>query len=166
MLPFLCQENLFKTSVLHSHVSIKEAVLPFEKFQGCDMVLGPEMRSTREVMGIDFKFPMAFAKAQIAANQKLLLASTVFLSLNDFTKPSLLAIANGFIELGFTIVATTGMANLLKMEGIPMERVLKLHEGRPHAGDMMANGQIQLMVIANSGDALDQIMGGSGGEWH
>jgi len=91
--------------------------------------------------------------------KKLPLAGTVFLSLNDFTKPNLPAIANGFIELGFTIVATTGTANLLKMEGIPVDRVLKLHEGRPHAGDMMANGQIQLMVIANSGDALDQIDG-------
>lgn len=149
----------FTQEVIPSHVSVKEAVLPFEKFQGCDVVLGPEMRSTGEVMGIDFKFPMAFAKAQIAANQKLPLAGTVFLSLNDFTKPNLPAIANGFIELGFTIVATTGTANLLKMEGIPVDRVLKLHEGRPHAGDMMANGQIQLMVIANSGDALDQIDG-------
>ena len=65
MLPFLCQENLFKTLVLHSHVSVKEAVLPFENFQGGDMVLGPEMRITGEVMGIDFKFPMAFSKAQI-----------------------------------------------------------------------------------------------------
>jgi carbamoyl-phosphate synthase large subunit len=149
----------FTQEVIPSHVYVKEVVLPFEKFQGCDVVLGPEMRSTGEVMGIDFKFPMAFAKAQIAANQKLPLAGTMFLSLNDFTKPNLPAIANGFIELGFTIVATTGTANLLKMEGIPVDRVLKLHEGRPHAGDMMANGQIQLMVIANSGDALDQIDG-------
>ena len=65
MLPFLCQENLFKTSVLHSHASVKEVVLPFVKFQGCDMVLGPETQSTGEVMGIAFKFPMAFSKAQI-----------------------------------------------------------------------------------------------------
>ena len=103
-------------------------------------------------MGIEFKFPMAFSKAQIVANQKLPLAGTMFLSLNDFTKPNLPIIANGFIELGFTIVARTGTANLLKMEGIPVERVLKLHEGRPHAGDMMTNAQIQLMVIANSGN--------------
>jgi carbamoyl-phosphate synthase large subunit len=115
----------FTQEFIPSHVSVKEAVLPFEKFQGCDVVLGPEMRSTGEVMGIDFKFPMAFAKAQIAANQKLPLAGTVLLSLNDFTKPNLPAIANGFIELGFTIVATTGTANLLKMEGIPVDRVLK-----------------------------------------
>ena len=75
-----------------------------------------------------------------------------FLRLNDFTKPGIPAIANGFIELGFTIVATTGSANLLKMEGSPVERFLKLHEGRPPAGDMMTNGQIQLMVIANVGN--------------
>jgi carbamoyl-phosphate synthase large subunit len=115
----------FTQKVIPSHVSVKEAVLPFEKFQGCDVVLGPEMRSTGEVMGIDIKFPMAFSKAQIAANQKLRLAGTMFLSLNDFTKPNLQAIANGFIELGFTIVATTATANLLKMEGIPVDRVLK-----------------------------------------
>ena len=101
-------------------------------------------------MGIDFKFPMVFPKAQITTNQKLPLIGIVFLSLNDFTKPSLPTIANEFIELGFTIVATTGSANLLKMEGILVERVLKLHEGNPHAGDMMTNGQIQLIVIANS----------------
>ena len=110
-------------------------------------------------MGIDFKFPMAFTKAQIVANQKLPLVGTVFLSLSDFTEPSLPAIANGFIELGFTIFATTGTASLLKMEGIPVERVLKLHEEWPHADDMIANGQILLMVTTNSGDALDQIDG-------
>ena len=82
-------------------------------------------------MGMDFKFP----KAQIATNQKLPLVGTLFLSLNDFTKPSLPAIANRFIEFGFTIVATTGTTNLLKMEGIPVERVLKHHEGHPHAGE-------------------------------
>ena len=85
---------------------------------------------------------MEFAKAQIVANQKLPLTGTVFLSLNDFTKPSLLAIANGFIELGFTTIAITSTNNLLKMEGIQVERVLKLHEGCPHAGDIMENGQI------------------------
>ena len=102
--------------------------------------------------GIVFKIPMEFSKAQIATNKKMHLAGIVFLSLNDFTKPSLPTIANRFIELGFTIVATTGTTNLLKMEGMPVERLLKLHEGHPHAGDMMANGQIQLMVIAYSGN--------------
>ena len=110
-------------------------------------------------MGIEFKFPMAFSKAQITENQKFPLVGTTFLSLSDFTKPRLPAIANRFIELGFTIVATTSTTNLLKMEGILVERVLKLHEECPHVDDMISNGQIQLVVTANSGDALDQIDG-------
>ncbi|KAF3791385.1 Carbamoyl-phosphate synthase large chain [Nymphaea thermarum] len=149
----------FTKEVIPGHVSVKEAVLPFEKFQGCDVLLGPEMRSTGEVMGIDFQFPMAFAKAQIAAGQRLPLSGTVFISLNELTKVHLLAIARGFSSLGFRIVATSGTATRLELEGIPVERVLKLHEGRPHAGDMVANGQIQVMVITSSDDSLDQIDG-------
>lgn len=145
----------FTSEVVPRHVSVKEAVLPFEKFQGCDVLLGPEMRSTGEVMGIDFEFPVAFAKAQIAAGQKLPLSGTVFLSLNDLTKPHLASIARGFQELGFRIAATSGTARVLELEGIPVERVLKMHEGRPHAGDMVSSGQIQVMVITSSGDALD-----------
>ncbi|KAJ6803073.1 carbamoyl-phosphate synthase large chain, chloroplastic [Iris pallida] len=149
----------FVNEVIPRHVSVKEVVLPFEKFQGCDVLLGPEMRSTGEVMGIDFEFPVAFAKAQIAAGQKLPVSGTVFLSLNDLTKPHLASIAGGFVELGFKIVATSGTAHVLELEDIPVERVLKLHEGRPHAGDMLANGGIQVMVITSSGDALDSIDG-------
>lgn len=149
----------FTEEVIPAHVSVKEAVLPFEKFQGCDVLLGPEMRSTGEVMGIDFEFPIAFAKAQIAAGQKPPLSGTVFLSLNDLTKPHLEKIARAFQGLGFRIVSTSGTAHVLELAGIPVERVLKLHEGRPHAGDMVSNGQIQLMVITSSGDALDQIDG-------
>ncbi|KAJ0971337.1 hypothetical protein J5N97_019296 [Dioscorea zingiberensis] len=149
----------FTSEVIPKHVSVKEAVLPFEKFQGCDVLLGPEMRSTGEVMGIDYDFSMAFAKAQIAAGQKLPHSGTVFISLNDLTKPHLASIARGFQELGFKIVSTSGTARVLELEGIPVERVLKMHEGRPHAGDMLANGQIQVMVITSSGDALDSIDG-------
>lgn len=149
----------FTKEVIPAHVSVKEAVLPFEKFQGCDVLLGPEMRSTGEVMGIDYDFPIAFAKAQIASGQKLPLSGTVFLSLNDMTKPHLERIAKAFQGLGFKIVSTSGTAHVLELAGIPVERVLKLHEGRPHAGDMVSNGQIQLMVITSSGDALDQIDG-------
>ncbi|KAL4192503.1 hypothetical protein AMTRI_Chr06g172320 [Amborella trichopoda] len=156
----LSLKNLdFTHEVLPRHVSVKEAVLPFEKFQGCDVLLGPEMRSTGEVMGIDFDFPMAFAKAQIAAGQRLPLSGVVFLSFNDLTKPHLGAIARGFVGLGFRIVATSGTAGMLELEGVPVDRVLKLHEGRPHAGDMIANGQIHVMVITSSGDDLDQIDG-------
>lgn len=149
----------FTKDVIPKHVSVKEAVLPFEKFQGCDVLLGPEMRSTGEVMGIDMSFPIAFAKAQVAAGQKLPLSGTVFLSLNDLTKPHLERIAKAFLDIGFKIVSTSGTAHFLELKGIAVERVLKLHEGRPHAGDMVANGQIQMMVITSSGDSLDQIDG-------
>lgn len=149
----------FTKEVIPKHVSVKEAVLPFEKFQGCDVLLGPEMRSTGEVMGIDMSDAIAFAKAQIAAGQKLPLSGTVFISLNDLTKPHLERIARAFLDLGFKIVSTSGTAHFLELKGITVERVLKMHEGRPHAGDMVANGQIQLMVITSSGDSLDQIDG-------
>lgn len=149
----------FTKEVIPKHVSVKEAVLPFEKFQGCDVLLGPEMRSTGEVMGIDMSFPIAFAKAQIAAGQKLPLSGTVFLSLNDLTKPHLERIAKAFLDIGFKIVSTSGTAHFLELKGIAVERVLKMHEGRPHAGDMVANGQIQMMVITSSGDSYDQIDG-------
>ncbi|XP_023535344.1 carbamoyl-phosphate synthase large chain, chloroplastic-like [Cucurbita pepo subsp. pepo] len=149
----------FTKEVIPKHVSVKEAVLPFEKFQGSDVILGPEMRSTGEVMGLDFQFPIAFAKAQIAAGNKLPLSGSLFLSLNDLTKPHLSKIAKAFLELGFSIIATSGTAHVLESEDIPVERVLKLHEGRPHAGDILANGQIQLMIITSSGDDLDQIDG-------
>lgn len=149
----------FTKEVIPRHVSVKEAVLPFEKFQGCDVLLGPEMRSTGEVMGIHYESSIAFAKAQIAAGQKMPLSGTLFLSLNELTKPHLTTIARAFSGLGFRIIATSGTARVLELEGMPVERVLKMHEGRPHAGDLIANGQIQLMVITSSGDALDQIDG-------
>ncbi|KAM7277540.1 hypothetical protein ACFE04_004674 [Oxalis oulophora] len=149
----------FTKEVIPKHVSVKEAVLPFAKFPGCDVLLGPEMRSTGEVMGIDFTLAVAVAKAEIAAGQKLPLTGTVFLSLNDLTKSHLEKMAKAFIGLGFEIVSTSGTAHFLELKGIPVERVLKMHEGRPNAGDMVANGQIQLMVITSSGDALDQIDG-------
>lgn len=145
----------FTKEVIPKHVSVKEAVLPFEKFQGCDILLGPEMRSTGEVMGIDYEFSGAFAKAQIAAGQKLPVSGTVFISLNDLTKRHLAEMGRGFRELGFNIIATSGTAKVLQLEGIPVEPVLKIHEGRPNARDMLTNGQIQVMVITSSGDDLD-----------
>ncbi|XP_009758475.2 carbamoyl phosphate synthase arginine-specific large chain, chloroplastic-like [Nicotiana sylvestris] len=149
----------FTKEVIPRHVSVKEAVLPFEKFQGCDVLLGPEMRSTGEVMGIHYESSIAFAKAQIAAGQKMPLSGTLFLSLNELTKPQLTTIARAFLGIGFQIIATSGTARVLELEGMPVERVLKMHEGRPHPADLIANGQIQLMVITSSGDALDQIDG-------
>ncbi|BFI33911.1 hypothetical protein AXG93_1587s1090 [Marchantia polymorpha subsp. ruderalis] len=146
----------FENEVIPNHVSVKEAVLPFDKFQGCDVILGPEMRSTGEVMGMDYGFDKAFAKAQIAANQRLPLTGTVFISMNDLTKDGVVPIARGFQELGFKILATGGTAQHLKQVGVEVESVLKLHEGRPHAGDLLSNGKIQMMIITSSGDVLDQ----------
>ncbi|KAK4483533.1 hypothetical protein RD792_010730 [Penstemon davidsonii] len=149
----------FTKEVIPRHISVKEAVLSFEKFQGTDVLLGPEMRSTGEVMGISYDFSIAFAKAQIAAGEKLPLSGTLFLSLNDLTKTHLATIARAFVGIGFRIVATSGTGRVLELEGIHVDRILKVHEGRPHASDMIANGQIQLMVITSSGDELDQIDG-------
>ncbi|EPS61398.1 hypothetical protein M569_13397, partial [Genlisea aurea] len=149
----------FTGEIIPRHVSVKEAVLPFEKFQGADVLLGPEMKSTGEVMGIYYEPSIAFAKAQIAAGQKLPLHGSIFLSLNDLTKPHLGAMARAFLALGFDLVATSGTATVLESAGFPVERVLKLHEGRPHAGDMVANGRIQMMVVTSSGDQTDQIDG-------
>ncbi|GBG60954.1 hypothetical protein CBR_g16075 [Chara braunii] len=145
----------FTEEVIPRHVSVKEAVLPFDKFPGVDTILGPEMRSTGEVMGIDESFDRAFAKAQIAANQRLPLSGSVFVSMNDQLKERVIPVARGLYDLGFKIIATQGTASVLEAAGVPCERVLKLHEGRPHAGDLIANGQIQMLLITMSGDALD-----------
>lgn len=146
----------FTTEVIPRHVSVKEAVLPFDKFPGCDVLLGPEMRSTGEVMGIDATFEKAFLKAQIAANQRLPASGSVFISLNDQTKSEGVQVACSFAALGFKVLATEGTANVLEKGGVEVERVLKLHEGRPHAGDLVTNGQIQILIITSAGDALDQ----------
>ncbi|WP_017305443.1 carbamoyl-phosphate synthase large subunit [Spirulina subsalsa] len=133
------------------HVAVKEAVLPFNKFPGADTLLGPEMRSTGEVMGIDQTFGKAFAKAEIAAGEKLPLSGTVFVSTNDRDKPLVVPIVKDFIELGFKIIATAGTYQVLKEQGVQAELVLKLHEGRPHVLDAIKNEQIQLIINTPSG---------------
>ncbi|PZU96018.1 MAG: carbamoyl phosphate synthase large subunit [Pseudanabaena sp.] len=138
--------------VIPKHISIKEAVLPFAKFAGTDTILGPEMRSTGEVMGIDTEFGRAFAKAQLGAGTHLPLEGTVFLSVNDRDKSAITSIAEAFVEIGFTIVATEGTYKILRRSNIPCKQVLKVHEGRPHIGDSMKNGQIQLIVNSPSGE--------------
>jgi carbamoyl-phosphate synthase large subunit len=138
--------------VIPKHISIKEAVLPFAKFAGTDTILGPEMRSTGEVMGIDTEFGRAFAKAQLGAGTHLPLEGTVFISVNDRDKSGIPTIAEAFIELGFKIVATEGTYKTLRRNNIESKQVLKVHEGRPHIGDSMKNGQIQLIVNSPSGE--------------
>jgi len=138
--------------VIPKHISIKEAVLPFAKFAGTDTILGPEMRSTGEVMGIDTEFGRAFAKAQLGAGTHLPLEGTVFLSVNDRDKSGITSVAEAFIELGFKIVATEGTYKILRRNNIAAKQVLKVHEGRPHVGDSMKNSQIQLIVNSPSGE--------------
>ncbi|MEO8226344.1 MAG: carbamoyl-phosphate synthase large subunit, partial [Gemmatimonadota bacterium] len=132
--------------VLQPYVAVKEAVFPFSKFQGVDLVLGPEMRSTGEVMGIADSFGMAFAKAQISADGALPLEGAVFITVNDHDKNAVVPIARRFHELGFRVYGTEGTARHLRARGIPAERVLKVHEGRPNAIDLIVSGKIQLLV--------------------
>jgi carbamoyl-phosphate synthase large subunit len=138
--------------VIPKHISIKEAVLPFAKFAGTDTILGPEMRSTGEVMGIDTEFGRAFAKAQLGAGTHLPLKGTVFISVNDRDKSGISTIAEAFVELGFKVVATEGTHKILRRSSIESKQVLKVHEGRPNISDVMKNGQIQLIVNSPSGE--------------
>jgi carbamoyl-phosphate synthase large subunit len=138
--------------VIPKHISIKEAVLPFAKFAGSDIILGPEMRSTGEVMGIDVDFGRAFAKAQIAAGEKLPLKGTVFISVNDRDKSGVTAVAEGFIELGFKVIATEGTNKVLRRHGIDSQLVLKVHEGRPNISDVIKNSQVQIIINSPSGE--------------
>ena len=138
--------------VIPRHISVKEAVLPFEKFPGTDTILGPEMRSTGEVMGIDMDFGRSFAKAEMAANQRLPLSGTVFVSMNDRDKAAVVPVAQNLSELGFKLVATAGTHRVLKDHGLAVELVLKLHEGRPHVLDWIKNNQIQLILNTPVGE--------------
>src|SRR6266516_2720418 len=127
-------------------VAVKEAVFPFTKLPGVDTILGPEMRSTGEVMGLADSFGMAFAKAQIAADGSLPLAGGIFVTVNDSDKPTVVPIARRFHELGFRIVATAGTEQYLRARGVPAERVAKVHEGRPNAIDLIVSGEVQLLI--------------------
>ncbi|MBD1924090.1 carbamoyl-phosphate synthase large subunit [Microcoleus sp. FACHB-831] len=141
----------FTKEVIPSHVAVKEAVLPFEKFAGTDTILGPEMRSTGEVMGIDADFGTAFAKAELGANQRLPLSGTVFVSMNERDKLPLVPVVKDFLQMGFQVVATEGTRKVLKENGLDVGLVLKLHEGRPNVLDAIKNSQIQLIITTPSG---------------
>ena len=129
-----------------AHFFVKSPVFPWGKFQGVDPVLGPEMRSTGEVMGVADNFGEAFAKAQIAAGQQLPLQGTVFLSVNDHDKQGAVALARQFVEMGFHLVATHGTAEVLEASGLRPERVYKVKEGRPNVVDLIKGERIQLIV--------------------
>jgi len=142
--------------IIPAYTSVKEAVLPFNKFPGTDILLGPEMRSTGEVMGIDTNFGLAYAKAELAASQLLPQSGTVFISVNDRDKAAVIPIAKGFTDLGFTLIATGGTHQRLVQEGIAVDLVLKIHEGRPHVGDALKNQEIQLVINSPIGEAAQE----------
>ena len=141
------------SETIPKHIAVKEAVLPFNKFPGSDTLLGPEMRSTGEVMGIDSDFGKAFAKAEIAAGVNLALEGTVFVSMNERDKEAAVPVVKDFIDLGFKIVATSGTRQVLQENGIEdVELILKVHEGRPHVIDWIKNKQIQLIINTPTGE--------------
>ena len=128
------------------HISAKEVVLPFIKFPGVDILLGPEMRSTGEVMGIDSSMGLAFAKSQIAAGNRIPMSGTVFLSLNDRDKANMGTIGRDLAELGFTLMATHGTAECLQEQGLDVELVYKVGEDRPDIVDRIINGEVQWII--------------------
>jgi carbamoyl-phosphate synthase large subunit len=141
----------FTREIVPKHYSVKEAVFPFIRFPGIDIILGPEMKSTGEVMGIDEDLGLAYAKSQMAAQPPLPSAGNVFLSVKDSDKPSLTKLAAELVDLGFNCFATSGTAAALAAAGIKVNRLFKLAEGRPHVLDMMKNDQIDLIINTPSG---------------
>jgi carbamoyl-phosphate synthase large subunit len=134
-----------------SHITVKEAVFPFNRFPGVDVILGPEMRSTGEVMGIDKDFASAFLKAQMAAGVVLPTEGKVFISVKDLDKNLVLDVAQKLAAMGFVIVSTSGTAVYLSEQGLPVEKVNKVMEGRPNIVDMMKNGDIAMVINTTEG---------------
>lgn len=152
MLGQTLKELGFDKEIEPEHISVKEAVFPFSRFPNVDTLLGPEMKSTGEVMGIGYNFGIAFAKAQAAAGYDLPKGGTVFVSVHDGDKEKVLPVAKRFLDLGFDLVATTGTAKFLKENDVQAGTVYKLQEGkRPHVVDKIKNGEIQLVVNTTLG---------------
>jgi carbamoyl-phosphate synthase large subunit len=133
------------------HVAVKEAVFPFARFAGVDTILGPEMKSTGEVMGLDHSFERAFAKSQLGAGVHLPQSGTVFLSVRESDKPALLPLARRLTEMGFSILATSGTAARIRDAGLPVTHVNKVLEGRPHCVDAIRNGAVQMVINTSQG---------------
>jgi len=138
---------------LKGHVAVKEAVFPFNKLPGSDLILGPEMKSTGEVMGISDNFGMSFAKSQFASKNNIPLEGKLFISLTEIDKPQAGEIGKMFIDLGFEIVATSGTHAALQEAGIPSTKVLKISEGRPNIDDMIKNEEIALAINTSDNKA-------------
>jgi carbamoyl-phosphate synthase large subunit len=133
------------------HFNVKEAVFPFNKFPGVDPILGPEMKSTGEVMGTGATFGEAFMKAQLGAGERLPRKGTAFISVRDVDKAGVVAVARDLVELGFKLVATAGTAALLEQAGLAVEQVNKVAEGRPNIVDMLKNGEIAYVINTTEG---------------
>jgi carbamoyl-phosphate synthase large subunit len=144
-------EQGFTQEVVPAYYSVKESVFPFNKFPAVDPILGPEMKSTGEVMGIGDSFDEAFAKAALAAGERLPAQGTAFMSVRDVDKPAAVKVARDLMDAGFKLVATTGTARALREAGIEVKRVNKVREGRPHIVDAIKNGQVQLIINTTEG---------------
>jgi len=147
----LSDKDFDSTETLTGHIAVKEAVFPFARFPGVDIVLGPEMKSTGEVMGLDTDFPRAYAKSQMGAGTRLPLSGKAFLSLKDDDKAESLSVAHKLISLGFSLIATRGTQKFLAENGLEVEGVNKVLEGRPHCVDAMISGDIQLVINTTEG---------------
>jgi len=134
------------------HISVKESVLPFSRFSGVDIVLGPEMKSTGEVMGIASDFGGAFAKSQICANQALPQEGTIFISVKDEDKRQVVFLAKKLFEMGFAIVSTRGTAKVLRSNGVTVEEVAKVGDGPNDLATLIKNGTIKLIINTPSGE--------------
>jgi len=146
----------FTKEIIPTHYSLKEAVFPFAKFRGTDILLGPEMKSTGEVMGIDDDFGLAYAKSQMAAQPPLPLKGNVFISVRDADKKPILDLARGLLELGFVVYSTSGTATALENAGVAVKRLFKLNEGRPNVLDMLKNDDVALIINTPSGHVARQ----------
>ena len=133
------------------HVAVKEAVFPFARFPGVDLILGPEMKSTGEVMGLDGDFGRAFAKSQLGSGTELPLQGRVFVSVRDHDKPAVIEPCRRLVAMGFSLIATTGTADTLQKAGLPTETVNKVLEGHPHIVDRMLSGEVQLVFNTTEG---------------
>ena len=136
---------------LPEHVSVKEAVLPFARFAGADSVLGPEMKSTGEVMGVAADFPTAFGKAQAAAGAVLPEEGSVFITVTDTDKPAATQLAARFHDLGFEVIATGGTAQAIERMGVPVTRINKIGEGSPHVVDLIRKRRCDLVINTPTG---------------
>jgi carbamoyl-phosphate synthase large subunit len=140
----------FTKEIEQAHVAVKESVLPFAKFPGVDIILGPEMRSTGEVMGIGTSFPEAFAKAMLAAGNRLPVGGTAFISVRDEDKALACEVARRLGRVGFSIVATDGTASALRAAGVTVERVNKVAEGSPHCAELIGAVGVDLVINTTS----------------